>query len=643
MDKEAKLKLNSEEWLRTQYITLDKSIKEISKELGVYKATIVSRLRKYHIEKDPQIINKKRYKSLQRSMVLKYGEDHPSKVKEIQAKKEKTNLTKYGVKSTLSFIDTQKKIKKTNIERYGYENPQKNVKIQERTKKTNLKKYGNECCLLNKSVKEKTKQTLIERYGVDNVSKSKDIKNKKITTCTKNYGVKHPAQSKKIQDIFKKTMLKRYGVENPTQSKKIQERINQTKKNNGTYGTSKAEDNLYLLLESLHPQISSKYVERQYSEDIRYPFACDYYIAEDDCFIELQGYWSHGKEPFNGDNAPLSWKNKSEKSDHYKNALRVYTQKDPLKRIFASQYCLNYLEIWNSDILKGWDWVEFLLVKQGLPLYFPENVLKRELENISKQKGDFSRNPNQNKIIKKFQSHIYRKERELWNNPKIREKLVTNREKYLFKNKIEITNQQFLQGFKISGIHVGFSFFSPLWIKAFIEKYHVKSIYDPCMGWGHRLLGAKDITYIGNDTCLETYQGNLNISKYFKMKNKIFYNNPAEEFIPEHNYDAIFTCPPYFNTEKYNGENTSTEKYPDYESWLKGWWRKVIQNSLIRNPKYFAFVINNRYKEDMKSICIQEGLTILEEIPVGKNSLNHFQRLVNTSLKGEFLLIFKYR
>jgi len=45
----------------------------------------------------------------------------------------------------------------------------------------------------------------------------------------------------------------------------------------------------------------------------------------------------------------------------------------------------------------------------------------------------------------------------------------------------------------------------------------------------------------------------------------------------------------------------------------------------------------------MKSICIQEGLTILEEIPVGKNSLNHFQRLVNTSLKGEFLLIFKYR
>lgn len=39
------------------------------------------------------------------------------------------------------------------------------------------------------------------------------------------------------------------------------------------------------------------------------------------------------------------------------------------------------------------------------------------------------------------------------------------------------------------------------------------------------------------------------IIKDFNINNVIIYNNDASEFIPKEDYEAIFTCPPYFNTE----------------------------------------------------------------------------------------------
>lgn len=39
-------------------------------------------------------------------------------------------------------------------------------------------------------------------------------------------------------------------------------------------------------------------IERQYSTDTRYPFACDFYIKSLDLFIELNLHWSHGLKPF---------------------------------------------------------------------------------------------------------------------------------------------------------------------------------------------------------------------------------------------------------------------------------------------------------------------------------------------------------
>ena len=683
-DKAIIAKLNNYDWLYQKYIVEDKSSRDIQKELnGISKSYILKALKKNGIVKENcspftkksvlekiKKTNLKKYgvenpfeskniqKKIKKTNLERYGFESASRSKEILEKIEKTNLDRYGVKTTLLHEGTASKIKQTNFQKYGVDKPFQSSDIQNKVKKTNLEKYNVEYPFESSNIQNKVKNTCKERYGAEYYISSVSGKIKSKKTSLEKYGVEFPSQSSEVQEKIKdkmqfkygvdfylqsedkkikskKTSLEKYGVEFPSQSSEVKEKSHLTKLANGSYGKSNPEDNLYnLIYNEIDPL-----VQRQFRVDPRYPFACDFYLEETDCFIELQGYWHHGDIPYNGLNTPENWAKQAKDSEHYQIALKVYTESDPLKRLYASLYCLNYLEIWNSDIRKGWDWITFLLTKQGLPLAYPETILQREFKNISKQKGDFSRNPNQNKIIEHFQPHFYRRERELWNNPKIREKLVANREKYKFKPKEELTNKELLQGFKISGIHIGYSFFSPFWIKAFIDKYNIDSIYDPCMGWGHRLLGAKNITYIGNDVSIETYQGNKSISKYFNMKDKYFYNNPAEDFIPDHKYDAVFTCPPYYDTEIYDSDQTSSVKFKEYSSWLNVWWRKVVQNSLAGNPKYFSFVINNKYKEDMKQVCLEEGLTSLEEVPISSNAKNHFQRVSPNSYKGETLVI----
>jgi hypothetical protein len=279
----------------------------------------------------------------------------------------------------------------------------------------------------------------------------------------------------------------------------------------------------------------------------------------------------------------------------------------------------------------------------GLDYSYDMNTMLNEINNINNYTSDkFTTNSSWNKIVLTYQPHFFEKEQELWKNPDIQYKILLNREKYLFKSRHLLNDKEILRGFKISGIHVGFSHFSPLWIKGFIEKYNIKSIYDPCGGWGHRLLGTGDIEYIYNDIDKKTCDGVIKIINDFNLLNKKVYNNDASTFIPEENYECVFTCPPYFNIEKYDCENTSTNAYPEYQRWLNIWWRNVIKCSVKPDTKYFAFVINNQYKDDMIKVCIEESLSLVETIKVGSsNNRNHFQRVSGNSFKGEQIVILK--
>lgn len=120
-----------------------------------------------------------------------------------------------------------------------------------------------------------------------------------------------------------------------------------TKKKNNSFNTSKPEEELY---KQLLEQYNEKTILRRY-KDYRYPFYCDFYIIEDDLFIELNAHWTHGGKPYDPNDEEcqkqlILWKEKAKQSQFYENAIKTWTERDVEKLRIAKENNLNYKVIY---------------------------------------------------------------------------------------------------------------------------------------------------------------------------------------------------------------------------------------------------------------------------------------------------------
>lgn len=121
-----------------------------------------------------------------------------------------------------------------------------------------------------------------------------------------------------------------------------------TRKKNNTFNTSNSEERLY---EHLLNEYNHKTILKQYKDSKRYPFYCDFYIKEDDLFIELNVHWTHGGRPYDPNDSEcqrqlLEWQEKAKTSQFYKNAIETWTIRDVKKAQTAKENNLNYLVIY---------------------------------------------------------------------------------------------------------------------------------------------------------------------------------------------------------------------------------------------------------------------------------------------------------
>lgn len=260
-------------------------------------------------------------------------------------------LNMYGIHKDSDKIQERKR--KTCLKKYGTEVITQSNHFKEKARKTNLERYGVEDYTQCAEYKEKTKATCLRKYGVEHHTKSSECKEKHVKTCLELYGVPNPFESKEVQEKIKQTCLERYGNEKYQKTKEYSEKVCDTKRKHNTFHTSKPEEEVFKML-------AQKYniVERQYRSEL-YPFPCDFYIPSLDLYIEYQGTWTHGKHPFNPNNAEdvacfNAMKEKAKTSKYYYGAINVWTVRDPLKRETAKDNNLNWLEFFNMKEFTEW-------------------------------------------------------------------------------------------------------------------------------------------------------------------------------------------------------------------------------------------------------------------------------------------------
>lgn len=507
------------------------------------------------------------------------------------------------------------------------------------------------------------KQGMLEKYGVDNPFKLDEFQAIAAETRKEKYEAEYTLASGSVlsdaarqtfaehmqDDVFRKklhekkceTNMALYGVPYVVQSPVFQSKMNATKYKNGTFNSSNIEECIKAL----------DIFKSQYKKDVRYPYLCDFYDKDKDLFIEVNASWTHNFHWYDADSDAVivnAWKKKSDDSQYYASALKIFTKSDVEKRECARANNLNYVTLWDSDGMDADLWLAM-----GMPLgkdweheysWLPYHYI---LEDVDVSKMHLSWR-SLSAIVKDAQRKVfYKRELELWNTNPLRHGkwgtvqafLYANRYKYLNKLPHELTDRMLLRSFRISGLHMGYTSFNSSLMRQVIEKYNVKSVYDPCAGWGERMMtcGKLGVKYEGCDINSELFEGYEKLAKLIDGFKPVLHNNDSANQLVVSDADVVITCPPYKNIEVYsdNGaENLSDEDFA-------AWWGEVVKNCSYSNAKVFAVQTNQACRKVFADALVAQGWTFKEELVFDNNQKSHFHRVSGmTKREYESMLVF---
>jgi len=125
--------------------------------------------------------------------------------------------------------------------------------------------------------------------------------------------------------------------------------------------------------------------------------------------------------------------------------------------------------------------------------------------------------------------------------------------------------------------------FRPTAAMAIYSMFNATRVYDPCGGWGDRLIAAmaSGIDYHCRDTNPLVLAGYASMQYMYEHTCNISFEYEGSEISPpDGKYDLVFTSPPYWKAEKYQGEKSSHALYKKFDEWMDKFLFAMMDNSI---------------------------------------------------------------
>lgn len=171
------------------------------------------------------------------------------------------------------------------------------------------------------------------------------------------------------------------------------------------------------------------------------------------------------------------------------------------------------------------------------------------------------------------------------------------------------------------------SSFRPNIMVTFIKMFNVKSVLDFSSGWGDRLIGcmSQDVEYCGvdpNENLHPKYQEMIKFFNKDPSKYTMICDSIQDATLPDKEFDMVFTSPPYFDLESYQGKKQSIESFSNENAWFDNFLSVALQKcwNRVRNDGYMCVNINQKSNKEtyvtkmvefMKSLDLADYLGVI--------------------------------
>ncbi len=190
-------------------------------------------------------------------------------------------------------------------------------------------------------------------------------------------------------------------------------------------------------------------------------------------------------------------------------------------------------------------------------------------------------------------------------------------------------------------------------LSLFIPKDTQYEIFDPFAGGGTRaVMAAKHgHQYTGVEIRAEEVANIEAICEHHNVLNsvQIINGDARDKNVSLNSFDFLYTCPPYWTLEQYQGGDADLSMMQDYDEFIDALWQVVLRTRGLLKPGALSCWVTGLHRKadgveiapmhhDLAALHKEAGFTFKEEIIIYRNNAIALRRVGNFE-RGNKLLI----